>query len=107
MSLGRHTAIKVIKLGNTQQCYPDLGTALCITHCCLTQGSIYHSYLPSKKQAVVLLGTIQSLPHPLLIDLRLREAQTQYNPFLQHSLLYLCSTAAIWDFCDGLCLLSF
>lgn len=105
MSLGRHIAIKVTKLGNAQQCYPDLGTALCITHCCLTQNSIYPSYLPSKKQAVVLLGVYPELSPPLADGLW--EAQTQHNPFLQHSLLYLCSTAAIWDFCDGLCLLSF
>lgn len=41
MPLGRHIAIKVTKLGNTQHFYPDLGAALCITCCYLTQSSIY------------------------------------------------------------------
>lgn len=108
MSLRRHIAIKVTKVGNTLQCYPDLGTPLCITHCCLTQSSVCHSHLPSKKQAAVLMGNCPELSPPLLdwLNKTLGDANS-VNSFLQHSLLYLCSTAAIWDFCDGLCLLSF
>lgn len=67
MSLGRHIAIEVTKLGNTQQFYPDLGTALCITHATLHK-ALSPSYLSSKKQAIILLGTIQSFPYLLLID---------------------------------------
>lgn len=64
-SLRKHIAIRVTKLGNTQQFCADLGRALCITHV-LPYTKLYLPLSsPPRKQAAVLLGDYPELSPPL------------------------------------------